>query len=374
MRLRFGACEDVGLRRSLEDAHCALGTLPSLLGVRPEEAEGQCAALTAVRAPSASIVQRRAPPGAEVPAECDGCLRNVVRAPSLPARCSTDTAGARLLRSPATRCPAVWRGASSLRSARRRASLGRQPAGMMKPRSARPCPRRWCGDVPRRMPNPCFRNRNGFVLSQTAIPQAAAFLEVDAASEAALAGLQCGTTALAALLLGSDLFVANAGDCCCVAGVRVGVRGASAHEMPGPLEAAASPRPAFRAEDLSADHRLDNASERGRAEAAGASVSGGGFLNGEVAVTRALGDWHMRSKRPAPGRAATALVAEPEVRRARVTEDVRFLILVRTLAPPHRAHPSSPWRPPSDPPKGLWRPSTLFTNAAARCAGERRAV
>lgn len=166
--------------------------------------------------------------------------------------------------------------------------------------------------------------------------QGDAFLETDAASEAALRGLSCGTTAVAALVLGEWLHVANAGDCRCVAATRRRRR-----PQPPPLEAGVSegqPQPleglsadTLDAVDLTTDHRpATNDSERRRAEAAGASVASSGYLNLEIAVSRALGDWHMRSKRAAAGCAAAALIAEPEVVSVPIGDrDVAFLVLVR---------------------------------------------
>ncbi|CAI9088061.1 OLC1v1022293C2 [Oldenlandia corymbosa var. corymbosa] len=108
----------------------------------------------------------------------------------------------------------------------------------------------------------------------------------------------CGTTAIIALVVGSHLLIANAGDC----------RAVLCHKGD--------------AIQLSQDHRPSDDVERKRVEDLGGSIQFG-YLNGELAVTRALGDWNMKrchgSKSP--------LTAEPEVHRITLTEDDEFLII-----------------------------------------------
>ncbi|CAK9134100.1 unnamed protein product [Ilex paraguariensis] len=108
----------------------------------------------------------------------------------------------------------------------------------------------------------------------------------------------CGTTALTALVLGKHLLVANAGDCRAVL-CRKGV-----------------------ALQMSQDHRPTYLPERTRVEELGGSIEYG-YLNGELAVTRALGDWYMKL----PIGSSSPLTAEPDVQQIMLTEDDEFLII-----------------------------------------------
>lgn len=108
----------------------------------------------------------------------------------------------------------------------------------------------------------------------------------------------CGTTALTVLVLGRNLLVANAGDCRAVL-CRKGD-----------------------AVQLSQDHRPSCQVERKRVEDLGGTVEYG-YLNGELAVTRALGDWYMKL----PVGSASPLTAEPEFQLTMLTEDDEFLII-----------------------------------------------
>ncbi|XP_042379531.1 probable protein phosphatase 2C 2 [Zingiber officinale] len=107
-----------------------------------------------------------------------------------------------------------------------------------------------------------------------------------------------GTTALIALVFGRLLMVANAGDCRAVL-----CRKGEAVEM-------------------SQDHRPTNAVERQRIEASGGYIDGG-YLNGVLSLTRALGDWDIKEPRGSP----SPLIAEPEFRHALLSEDDEFLII-----------------------------------------------
>eukprot|EP00475_Leptophrys_vorax_P016375 TRINITY_DN22826_c0_g1_i1.p1 TRINITY_DN22826_c0_g1~~TRINITY_DN22826_c0_g1_i1.p1 ORF type:complete len:391 (-),score=-3.15 TRINITY_DN22826_c0_g1_i1:532-1704(-) len=140
-----------------------------------------------------------------------------------------------------------------------------------------------------------------------------AFLQTDTEMRTARTAeghaLESGTTALAALLLGRSLFVANAGDCRAVL-----CRGG-------------------RAVDLSRDHRPACPRERARVERAGGFVVDD-YLNDQLAVTRALGDWHLEglktSREDSSGAAAVEegpLIAEPEVNEAQLTEADEFLVI-----------------------------------------------
>ncbi|CAK9152853.1 unnamed protein product [Ilex paraguariensis] len=107
-----------------------------------------------------------------------------------------------------------------------------------------------------------------------------------------------GTTALAALILGRLLMVANAGDCRAVL-CRKG-----------------------EAIDLSQDHRPNYAAEKRRVEELGGFVEDG-YLNGVLSVSRALGDWDMKL----PRGSASPLIAEPELQQIVLTEDDEFLVM-----------------------------------------------
>ncbi|XVF62386.1 hypothetical protein PTKIN_Ptkin09bG0003600 [Pterospermum kingtungense] len=126
-----------------------------------------------------------------------------------------------------------------------------------------------------------------------------AFLLADLAlaSESSVSS-SCGTTLLTALVLGRHLLVANAGDCRAVL-CRKGV-----------------------AVEMSQDHRPCFLPERKRVEELGGYIDDG-YLNGYLAVTRALGDWHLKF----PLGSASPLIAEPDVRQIALTEDDEFLII-----------------------------------------------
>lgn len=97
----------------------------------------------------------------------------------------------------------------------------------------------------------------------------------------------------------SSLVVANAGDCRAVLCRR------------------------GKAIEMSRDHKPLSLKEKMRIEASGGFVYDG-YLNGQLNVTRALGDWHMEGlKGPNGG----PLTAEPEVMRTKLTEEDEFLIL-----------------------------------------------
>ncbi|KAI8547259.1 hypothetical protein RHMOL_Rhmol07G0180800 [Rhododendron molle] len=164
-----------------------------------------------------------------------------------------------------------------------------------------------------------------------------AFLQTDTAfAEACLldAALASGTTALAALVVGSypiavdggpgwvgagpvhvarataaswsdlaslnSLIVANAGDCRAVLCRR------------------------GKAIEMSRDHKPSCSHERKRIEALGGYVSDG-YLNGQLNVARALGDWHMEGLKGSRG--GGPLSAEPELKTTRLTEEDEFLII-----------------------------------------------
>ncbi|XP_020672426.1 probable protein phosphatase 2C 57 [Dendrobium catenatum] len=130
-----------------------------------------------------------------------------------------------------------------------------------------------------------------------------AFLHADTAFAEACSvdsALASGTTALAALIVGRSLVVANAGDCRAVLSRR------------------------GKAIEMSSDHKPSCMGERKRIEATGGFVYDG-YLNGQLNVARALGDWHMEGMKVADG--LGPLSAEPEVRKMKLTEEDEFLII-----------------------------------------------
>ncbi|XP_025013005.1 probable protein phosphatase 2C 27 isoform X2 [Ricinus communis] len=110
--------------------------------------------------------------------------------------------------------------------------------------------------------------------------------------------ISSGTTALTALIFGRTLVIANAGDCRAVLGRR------------------------GRAIEMSKDHKPNCTSERHRIEKLGGVIYDG-YLNGQLSVARALGDWHMKGSKGS----ACPLSAEPELQETDLTEDDEFLIL-----------------------------------------------
>ncbi|KAK4348934.1 hypothetical protein RND71_031689 [Anisodus tanguticus] len=126
-----------------------------------------------------------------------------------------------------------------------------------------------------------------------------AFLKADYAfADDSSIDISSGTTALTALMFGRTMIVANAGDCRAVLGKR------------------------GRAIELSKDHKPNTASERHRIEKLGGVIYDG-YLNGQLSIARALGDWHMKG----PKGSACPLSAEPELQEALLTEDDEFLIV-----------------------------------------------
>lgn len=77
-----------------------------------------------------------------------------------------------------------------------------------------------------------------------------------------------------------------------------------------------------RAVDLSKDHKPNSAAEKLRIEKLGGVVYDE-YLNGELSVARALGDWHMKG----PKGSSSPLTAEPELEEMILSEEDEFLIL-----------------------------------------------
>ncbi|KAI4314661.1 hypothetical protein L6164_027549 [Bauhinia variegata] len=107
-----------------------------------------------------------------------------------------------------------------------------------------------------------------------------------------------GTTALTALMLGRMTLIANAGDSRAVLGKR------------------------GRAIELSKDHKPNCTSEKLRIEKLGGVIYDG-YLNGQLSVARALGDWHIKGSEGSK----SPLSSEPELEEILLTEEDEFLIL-----------------------------------------------
>ncbi|KAF3637848.1 putative protein phosphatase 2C 22 [Capsicum annuum] len=107
-----------------------------------------------------------------------------------------------------------------------------------------------------------------------------------------------GTTALTALILGRTMLIANAGDSRAVLGKR------------------------GRAIELSKDHKPNTTSEKLRIEKLGGVIYDG-YLNGQLSVARALGDWHIKGPKGSKG----PLSSEPELEELVLSEDDEFLIM-----------------------------------------------
>ena len=75
--------------------------------------------------------------------------------------------------------------------------------------------------------------------------------------------------------------------------------------------------------EMSRDHKLVCLRERHCIEASGGYVYDG-YLNGQLNVARALGDWHMEGLKGDDG---VPLKAEPELMTTRLTEEDEFLII-----------------------------------------------
>ncbi|XP_047324031.1 probable protein phosphatase 2C 27 [Impatiens glandulifera] len=126
-----------------------------------------------------------------------------------------------------------------------------------------------------------------------------AFIKADYAfADDSSVDISSGTTVLTALILGRRLVVANAGDCRAVLSKR------------------------GKAIDLSNDHKPNCPTERLRIEQLGGVVHFG-YLNGQLSVSRAIGDWHMKGHRGS----LSPLSPEPEIKETFLTEEDEFLIL-----------------------------------------------
>ncbi|KAJ6800317.1 putative protein phosphatase 2C 47 [Iris pallida] len=126
-----------------------------------------------------------------------------------------------------------------------------------------------------------------------------AFVKADhALADSSSLDRSSGTTALTALIFGRTLLIANAGDCRAVLGKR------------------------GRAIELSRDHKPNCKTERVRIEKLGGIIYDG-YLNGQLSVARALGDWHMKGTKGS----ACPLSSEPELKETTLTDEDEFLIM-----------------------------------------------
>lgn len=149
------------------------------------------------------------------------------------------------------------------------------------------------------------QNLLNFIVEDSHFPSAVkrairnAFVKADhALADAKSLDSSSGTTALAALMLGRTTLIANAGDSRAVLGKR------------------------GRAIELSKDHKPNCTSERLRIEKLGGVIYDG-YLNGQLSVARALGDWHLKG----PKGSKCPLSAEPELEEVVLTEEDEFLIM-----------------------------------------------
>ncbi|XP_015080480.1 probable protein phosphatase 2C 27 [Solanum pennellii] len=129
------------------------------------------------------------------------------------------------------------------------------------------------------------------------------FAETDAALAKSCyvdSALSSGTTALTAMIFGRSLLVANAGDCRAV----VSRRGLAI--------------------EMSRDHRPCCVTERTRIESVGGFVDDG-YLNGQLGVSRALGNWHIKGLKEVEK--GGPLSAEPELKLLTLTKEDEFLII-----------------------------------------------
>lgn len=115
-------------------------------------------------------------------------------------------------------------------------------------------------------------------------------------------GLSAGSCACVAVLCGSTLYLANLGDCRALLRTHTGTI------------------------QLTQDHRPlkdVNLSEKARLEDLGISVSSDGYIHGQIAVSRSLGDMRLEAGTKCPG-----VLAHPEVSQHQLEIGTEFLLLV----------------------------------------------
>lgn len=77
--------------------------------------------------------------------------------------------------------------------------------------------------------------------------------------------------------------------------------------------------------EMSKDHRPSCPKERKRIESLGGFIDDG-YLNGQLGVTRALGDWHLEGMKEL-GQPGGPLIAEPELHMMVLSKEDEFLII-----------------------------------------------
>lgn len=115
-------------------------------------------------------------------------------------------------------------------------------------------------------------------------------------------GKDSGTTAIAALIQGNKLYVANVGDSRCVL-----CRNGQALE-------------------LSLDHKPEDTIEFARIEKAGAKVTGDGRVNGGLNLSRALGD-HVYKQNKSLSPEEQAITADPDIKEIELNSSDEFMVL-----------------------------------------------
>lgn len=110
-----------------------------------------------------------------------------------------------------------------------------------------------------------------------------------------------GTTALVSVLTEGKLVVASLGDCRAILSNN------------------------GRAKEVGTEHKPDSPTERKRIEAAGGFVDCEGYLNGDLNVSRALGDFHFPDLKHVEGKGP--LIADPEITEVEIEESSEFLVL-----------------------------------------------
>lgn len=143
---------------------------------------------------------------------------------------------------------------------------------------------------------------NNFFLQEVERSHREAYRLADLAMEdESIVSGSCGTTALTALVIGRHLMVANVGDCRAVL-CRKG-----------------------KAVDMSFDHKSTFEAERRRVEELGGYFEEE-YIYGELAVTRALGDWSLK-RYSSLGGSLSPLISDPEIKQMVLTEEDEFLIM-----------------------------------------------
>lgn len=77
--------------------------------------------------------------------------------------------------------------------------------------------------------------------------------------------------------------------------------------------------------ELSNNHRPCCIKEKTRVESLGGYIDNG-YLNGQLAVTRALGNWHLEGMKQTNGKTGP-LSAEPELKLVALTREDEFLVI-----------------------------------------------